>query len=113
MTDSGLKIAYLSGRITGDPMYAYRFADAEMVLSHLGYVVLNPCILPAGMNYEDYMWIDFAMIDKCDVLVLLPTWRRSEGAKRERKYAEELGKRVMRYEDVLLTEGIYECKAMA
>lgn len=92
-------IIYISGRITGDECYRAKFANAETVLRNLGHVVLNPTIFPDGLEYEKYMYLDFAMLDVCDTVLLLPDWRKSKGAMRERRYALELGKRVEGYQE--------------
>ena len=39
-----------------------------MVLEHLGYIVLNPAWLPLGMEYEDYVAIDDAMLLQSDII---------------------------------------------
>ena len=41
------------------------------------------------------MPICMAMIDAADALCLLPGWEASQGAQRERQYAEYQGKRIM------------------
>ena len=48
---------------------------------------MNPALLPAGFEYEDYMKVCFSMIDVCDEVHLLQNWEDSEGAKREFSYA--------------------------
>ena len=73
-------IVYLAGRITGDPAYRAKFADAEMVLRELGHTVLNPAVLPDGLEYAAYMAIDEQMLRAADAVCLLPDWRQSEGA---------------------------------
>lgn len=94
-------IAYISGRITGDSQYKKKFANAETVLMNIGYTVFNPARLPEGLEYEQYMFLDFAMIDVSDLVVMLPDWRRSKGAMRERQYATETGKSVEYYETLI------------
>ena len=41
------------------------------------------------------MHVDFALIDVCDAVYLLNDWAGSSGARREKEYAEQLGKKVM------------------
>jgi hypothetical protein len=94
-------IAYISGRITGDSQYRKKFANAETVLMNLGYTTLNPARLPEGLEYEQYMFLDFAMIDVSDLVVMLPDWRRSKGAKMERRRAIESGKPIEDYESLI------------
>ena len=94
-------IVYISGKITGDDLYRYKFADAETVLTNLGYTVLNPAKLPDGMEYEQYMMIGMAMVGAADMVVMLPDWRRSKGAKMERRRAIESGKPIEDYESLI------------
>ncbi len=93
-------IVYIAGAITSDPRHAYRFADAEMVLAACGHVPLNPCMLPDGMEYEQYMRIDQQMIREADAVCLLDGWRDSPGARRDVVFANELGKQVFFYKDL-------------
>lgn len=79
-------IAYIAGKITGDPTYREKFARAQEVLEHRGYIVLNPAILPEGMKSRDYMRICMAMLDTADVAFFLPGWMDSKGAQLEKQY---------------------------
>ena len=92
-------VVYLSGRITGDPDYKRKFYARAAELQLLGYVVLNPAALPPGLEYERYMAIDFAMIDACDVVDMLPGWMQSPGSRREHAYAVHCGKTIWMVED--------------
>lgn len=82
---------YVSGPITGTDDYMERFAKAEKELTKQGYSVVNPSklnnILPIGLTYEDYMKIDFALMDLCDAIYMLSGWEKSCGANREYGYA--------------------------
>jgi nucleoside 2-deoxyribosyltransferase len=40
---------------------------------------------------EDYMVLDFALIQRSDCLLMLLNWKDSKGAVREKEYAESLG----------------------
>lgn len=90
----GKLVAYLSGPITGVPDYRRKFARAERRLSDCGYIVLNPSVLPEGMDRQDYMQVDFAMLDAADFVILLPGWEGSKGACLEKAYAEYTEKEV-------------------
>ena len=92
---------YIAGPITKRlKTYQYAFADAEMVMNFLGYKVLNPAWLPKGLKDEDYQRIDDAMLQTADVVVLLKGWERSKGARREARLAEQLGKKLIEYEQI-------------
>lgn len=80
------KIAYIAGKITGDPNYIEKFARAAAELVAAGYIVLNPATLPAGMTRAQYMRICFAMIDCSDIVFLLDDWTESDGAHCEVSY---------------------------
>lgn len=84
---------YISGPITGVDNYLDNFNAAEEALKELGYTVINPArfnsVLP-DLKYEQYMSIDFALLDLCDYIYMLDGWQDSKGANREYGYA--LGK---------------------
>ena len=78
-------IVYISGKITGDDNFKSKFEAAEKRLVRLGYNVLKPCLVSdlEFLFYEQYMHIDFALIDLADIVLLLPDWQDSKGATRE------------------------------
>ena len=90
-----MAVVYISGAISSDPCYKAKFAKAERELRELGYTVLNPTILPQSLTDEQYLHIDFAMIDVCDVLYMLPDWEMSYGATEEYQYADKNSKKVI------------------
>lgn len=47
------------------------------------------------IDYETWMRFDFAVIDACDTVLMLPRWEMSSGARREHEYALARGKRVV------------------
>lgn len=64
-------IIYIAGKINGDPNYQQKFENVAKQLTEQGHVVLNPALLPKGLEYEQYMSIGFAMIKECDAIYLL------------------------------------------
>ena len=95
MADSTRKKVYIAGKITGLKNYQNKFWVAKMMLERQGHLVMNPAVLPAGFDYEDYMKICFAMIDVCDAVYMLDNWEDSPGAIREHLYAWRTGKEIM------------------
>lgn len=90
---------YIAGKINGDPNYRAKFEEAERLLEDQGLTVLNPAMLPEGLEQADYMRICLAMLESADVVVLLHDWYISQGACLERGYAAYTGKRVMLFEE--------------
>lgn len=81
-------VIFLSGKITGDPNYKAKFNDAQRRLESKGRVVLNPAWMPAGLFNDDYMRMCLAMIDTADLVVFLPDWEGSPGARLEKQYCD-------------------------
>lgn len=91
---------YIAGKITGDPDYRAKFADAQRQIEAQGHIVLNPATLPEGMEPKDYMRICFAMIDVADEVWLLPRWGASIGATLELQYCRYIRKRCLELVDM-------------
>ena len=98
----GLKhypIVYISGAISGTDDYMERFENAEKDLLSRGYTVINPAkinsFLPTTTTWEQYMEIDYKILDTCDTIYMLNDWNKSRGAKAEHEYAKEHGLHIM------------------
>ena len=70
---------YIAGKITGDKKYRAKFREAAKAMEALGYVVLNPAILPAGLEERDYMRITLVMLEAADLAVFLRSEERRVG----------------------------------
>lgn len=99
---------YISGKMTGlsEEKIWNNFRKVETFLVKYGKhdnkkieSIMNPAVTYAmqkfnAFSYEDWLHIDFAMLDACDAVALLPNWKDSMGAKREIAYAYKHGKHV-------------------
>ena len=95
------KIVYLSGNITDNEDYKKEFDTAELFLSQMGYIVINPANLDEvaeGLTYEQYMKVCYQLVDIADIIFMVSGWQKSKGANAELSYAKSLGKKVM-YQD--------------
>jgi predicted secreted Zn-dependent protease len=95
---------YLSGAITRQPYFKAYFKYYEDELRHWGISdIFNPASVdwPGGVEWETCMKYDLKVLVDCDVLVLLPNWRKSRGAKLEIHVAKALGIRVVKMHDLL------------
>jgi len=96
---------YLSGPITARSGYTVEENVAAAVKVYLqclagGLPVFCPHLSGAfpsafSLDYEVWLAYDFAVIDRCTHMVMLPRWADSAGAMREREYAESRGIPVM------------------
>ena len=90
-----MKRVYLSGAITSCyETYEDTFAHKQIELEKAGNIVINPALLPKGLDSDRYMPICFAMVDACDTIYMMKGWENSKGARLERDYALYHGKDV-------------------
>jgi len=64
----------------------------------LGWAVICPHMNYAHMDdlgYELLLAADMELIRRCDVIVMLPNWKRSHGAMREHAFAKKLKKEII------------------
>ena len=87
-----MKVVYISGPITGTPQYWEAFEKTADDLTAAGFIALNPAALPEGMTNEQYMRINFSMIDAADAVLFLDHWEMSRGASLECSYCMYIGK---------------------
>jgi len=90
-----VKVIYIAGPMSGLPDLGRKhFREAEKRLKEAGYIVLNPAVLPKGMEKDRYMPICLAMLEAADAVYMLQGWRSSAGAQMERAYAQYQGKEI-------------------
>ena len=92
---------YISGKITGDKNYKRKFKRAKSRLLKRGYDVVSPTDIGeySFLTYEQFLHIDFALIDVCDGIYMLKDWQDSNGARLEHNYAKSKDKEIL-YEPV-------------
>lgn len=94
-------LVYLSGPITATEGYSVADNVASALAVFLECTRLGMpsiCVqlgaaFPAAfaIDYETWMAYDFAVIDRCTHMLMLPRWETSSGAKREADYAHRIG----------------------
>ena len=92
---------YISGRIKDNPNYVDEFFQAEKWLQEQGYKTINPAnldVLFPDLQYEEFMFIDYALLNLADGIFMLHDWQKSKGACSELSYAKSLNKKVI-YQD--------------
>ena len=101
------KKVYISGPMQGIEDFNYpAFNQAERELKEAGFVVINPTRHPEGLEYEQYMQYAMLDVEICDIVMLLPNWTGSPGAKREAKKAYSLDKSVFTVDAFLREFGL-------
>ena len=89
---------YISGSITNNENYKVDFETAVKWLEENGYKPINPArlndILP-NLTYEQYMAIDYKLLELSEAIYMLDGWQKSKGACAELSYAKSLGKKVI------------------
>jgi hypothetical protein len=105
-------VYYISGPMRGMPGYNFNtFLEVEEALREqldLESRILNPARNFGGdttRTVNEYMQADMEMVLKADVLVLLPGWEHSEGARREVQLGIWTGKLFMLAKPDLLVNG--------
>ena len=78
---------YISGPITGVENFRDRFDHAETMLINKGHYPVNPCkldaVMPPDSEWEDFLVVELAILERCDAIFMLYGWEKSKGARRE------------------------------
>lgn len=92
-----LKRCYISGPISNTSDYHERFADAEIEVTALGMIPINPVTLPHDHDkeYNSYLKADVIAMMECDVIYLLKNWEKSNGACIEAQLAALFGYKII------------------
>lgn len=94
-------LVYISGAITNNKNYYEDFEKAEDWLVKNNHEAINVAKIMRQvpqLKYEQYMKIDYALIDVSDAVFMLDGWQKSKGACAELSYAKALKKKVL-YQD--------------
>lgn len=90
---------YISGPITNVQDYKYKFdrAEKKIRVENCNAEIINPTmvVLPETCTHEDYMKIDFMLLDLADSIYMLKGWDKSKGACMEYGYAMAKDKIIM------------------
>ena len=82
---------YISGPITNVLDYKEKFDQAEKHLKekYPNAEIINPTmiVLPSSCTHEDYMKIDFMLLDLCNAVYFIQGWEWSKGCNQEYGYA--------------------------
>jgi hypothetical protein len=100
---------YVAGPMTGIEDFNYpAFNAVADQLRALGYEVENPADhgIVEGAQWADYMAYDLTRLGLCGVIVLLPDWEKSQGARLEVLIAERLGMTVVNAHDLVTREAV-------
>jgi len=100
------KLVYVAGRFrsshAGDQFEQTMNILAAMQIALDVWKMGAVALCPHGNTFcfqgtmDDSVWLEgsLLLLERCDAVMCVPNWTRSEGAKLEIKYAEELGKPV-------------------
>jgi hypothetical protein len=90
-----MKKIYIAGPMTGLPKFNKpAFNQKATELNNMGFIVLNPAVLPDEMTWEEYMMICIPMLSVADSVYMLNGWERSKGASIEHSEALSSGKEI-------------------
>lgn len=88
----GRKTVYIAGPITGVPEHYKPFEQAMDEIQAMGFIPLNPCWQPEGLDRWKYMKLGLTMLECADAVLFLPGWNRSGGCDLELTYCMNTGK---------------------
>lgn len=70
-------VVFIAGPMTGYHNFNRDEFNAEArILEERGFTVLNPAILPDGLQHEQYLQITLSMLEQADGVFLLNGWKR-------------------------------------
>src|ERR1035437_7645838 len=95
-------LVYISGKYSGDIDENIKVARKYAIkIWELGYTALTPALnsahfeIDCNCKYEDYINGDLIMLDRCDIIFMLPGWQESKGANVEIRFAKRKGMKIV------------------
>ena len=111
------KLVYISGKYSGLPLeiedninlaskYAKKYIKA-------GYSVhcphMNTAHFDGLVQYKDFILMDLEILNRCDIIVMIPGWKKSRGARIEFLHAWLTGKEIIEEEkEYTILDKIYD-----
>lgn len=97
-------VLFLSGKMTGEPEFNFpMFNRYAKILRDRGFKVINPAEFAThdDWSWEDYMRRSISFMLHADVIVLLPNFYNSRGAREELHVAGITGMEILKIEDLV------------
>ena len=94
---------FISGKITGDENYKEKFKKAKDNIRKFypEAAIISPTDIELfNMTYIDCLDVTLKLLEKSDIIYMLPDWRNSHGAKKEYNMARRLNKEIRFYEGI-------------
>lgn len=95
-------VVYISGKYSGDIENNIRVARQYAIqVWERGYTALCPHLNTVNFErdctceYNDYIMGDLALLEFCDIILMLPDWQSSTGAKIEHDFASKKGLKII------------------
>jgi len=82
-------------RIAAKAAFRYYKKGYAVFCPHLQTSYIDRNFNCGEVEYEDWLAVDIYWLSKCDVIVFLPGWEKSRGARIERMAARGLGKKIV------------------
>lgn len=97
-----MKKIFISGKITGEPVYEcaekFRYAWLMILEGWNGFCHVDSAVNPLelegihfGISHEEAMKICFDALKECTHIYMLEDWEESKGAKMEHEFAKQNG----------------------
>jgi hypothetical protein len=103
-----MRLIYVAGKYSGKDFYEIdrHILTAKLASVQLlkrGWAVITPHLNTChfelfekeiGYTHEDWLKMDFVMLERCDAIFMLENWQQSKGATMELEFAKEKGLKI-------------------